>query len=367
MRVSCSRLTLLLPLVLFACGPEKRTEGLRVGDETADIGIFGADFEDRFPLLVGGTMRLTALEHGVAGDARIVRAWIDDERVAELDVSRLPGPGVRVHAHQVGSTPVHVTTETGRTFDAVVQVEEAGPSEAFVATRAPSACDLLPETWFDLRPVIPEDGVVYDVGASTFEPPPALAAVTRTASGARRAGWGGVTFTSSADDFSLQAHAPDAFHFGFETIEFVDTRDLPPTRHRGPVTLSIGGSSVVVDVAEHVRIHHLRAYPATGGFRDVAHPNTNLDGTSVRISKEFLGAPRECADVLVIPFDERNRPILGLQGQARVTAGDEHLALRGVRANVVGMVGRSIGSAAVRVTYADQNVDLHVDVVPSQR
>lgn len=360
------RFSFVLLVTLLGCGSPAPDEGLRVGEASSDVHVVGAEFSDRFALLRGGKMRIAARERGVPGDARIVRATSDDPSVAAIDSRALPARAARVEALRVGETRVHVTTESGRQFDAALVVEEAGESDLFVAADAQSACDLSPERWFDLRALVPARGVVYDV-ADFVHDELAVAALTRTRSGAPRAGWGGVTFTSSVDAVALRAGSPSAFDFGLGAIEFADARNVAPGQYRGPVVVSVGGSSVAIEITEHAPVARVRTYVATGGLRDLAHPDPATEGAPLRISTEFLGKPRECVDVVAVPFDAEDRPIFGARGQTTFVDGEAHVTLRNLRANVLGFVGRSKGSAELRVTFGDRSANVRVDVVDSER
>jgi len=354
-------------LLFAACQrSEPPDEGFRIGDPDAAFGIPFSSVIDRFVLLPGGQTRVAVKERGVVGDSPILRAYVDDGRVAQFDDITGAVSAVRLKAAARGQTTMHVTTRSGKVFAASLVVEEAGTSEILPLLSGSSACGMGGVSWFDLRPIIPERGLVYD--ASAFpQADLSFGAIVRTRADEHRTGWGGVTFASSDPRIGLSESWPNAFHFGLERVEFVDTRDIRRGSFRGPATFSVGDANVSIEVTEKPPIDRIRYYPVQDPLRGLAYADQQAESAPVTLSRVFLGRPRECVDLIVVPVDIEGRPIFGSASRTSVVAGADNITVRSDHPNHLALVGREIGNAEVRVQFGAQSISIPVSVVPSTR
>src|SRR5262249_13594423 len=102
------------------------------------------------------------------------------------------------------------------------------------------------------------------------------------------------------------------------------------------------------------------------GERDLAHAAASTENAPVTISQEFLGNPRECVDLVVIPVDLQGRPILDTLPRIALADGEGNVTLSYER-NHVALVGQQLGTANVAVTFGAVTVWVPVTVVPSSR
>jgi hypothetical protein len=365
--ISTGRLAPVLLFLLFAAcqRSEPPEEGLMIGDPEAGFAIPFSSIVDQFVLLPGGQTRVAAKERGVVRDSPILRADVDDVAVAQFEDITGAVSAVRLKAVARGRTTIRITTRSGKMFAASLVVEEAGPSEILPLLSGTSACGMGGVSWFDLRPIISERGLVYD--ASTFPKAKlSLGAIVRTRANEHRTGWGGVTFTSSEPGNWLSELEPTAFYFGLERVEFVDTRVVQGPL-RGPATFSVGDARVSIEVTENPPFDRIRYYPVRDPLRGLAYADKQAESAPVTLSRAFLGSPRECVDLIVVPVDVEGRPIFGSASRTSVVSGADRITVRSHHSNHLALVGREIGNAEVHVQFGAQSISIPVSVVPSTR